>query len=204
MKEVKKQTQEFIRNTYPDIWVQFDKEFWTHTEGLARDALEKAYELWSSSGAEKSDEAAGSRKVSKEDLGLDADDKTDSDDDKLIKKESGGDKPIMDRGAGGAGGVGGGLKVLGIVGLEKQLLYTPPEQVPTATVVASYPPGAQVPAGMPMATAVEQSGPQAKGRESAKVKVKKEPNDKKSLQEKREEWRKMPSSGTVDLTGDSD
>jgi hypothetical protein len=217
MNEVRKQTKLFIKNTYPDIWAQFDKKFWTDMEGLADDALEKAYELWSSSGAEKSDEGAGSRKVFNQDLGLDPDDKTDSDEDTKIKMDF--DKPIMDRGAGGAGGVGGGFQVLGIVGLENELVYKLPDQVLTAKVVAVYPPGAPVPEGMPMATAVEQSGSQDKGRESAAVQVKKELKventgeqvmkeleDKAVRDAKREEKRKqtsaMPSSGLVDLTID--
>jgi hypothetical protein len=201
MKEVKKQTKEFIKKAYPEIWVQFDKEDWTRMDALARDAFEEAYDLWSSAGAEKSDKAAGSRKVSNEDLV--PDDKTDSDDDTKIKKEFVGIKRGAG-GAGGVGGVGGSFRVLGIVGLEKKLLHTPPEEVPTAMVVASYPPGAQVPGGMPMATAVKVPKPQAKGLESAKVKVKKEPDDKKSLEEMRKEWRAMPPGEQVDLTLDSD
>ncbi len=127
MDEVGKQTKEFIKNNYPEIWAQYDdEEFWEQQDASARDAFQKAYELWSSSGAEKSDEAAGSRKVSNEDLGLDPDDQTESDE----------DKKIILRGAGGAGGVGGAMKVLGIVGLDKQLHYNPPEQVLTAKVVA--------------------------------------------------------------------
>jgi hypothetical protein len=61
MNEVRKQTKKFIKNTYPSIWAKFDKAFWVQKEAMAREALEKAYELWSSPGAEKSDEAAGGR-----------------------------------------------------------------------------------------------------------------------------------------------
>jgi hypothetical protein len=242
MTEVFNQTRKFIRMQYPEISAKYDAQHWTTKVDAAFEVFKNAYTTWDIHMDAKADGAAAGDKRAKADCAAaadkrpkkkdrkapasDADIKTDSEsEDSGMGKSPKDRKPDVQIQT-------TGMRVLGIVGMDKKLLKQPRLEhhssggsaapIPTE-VVASYPPGVELPKELPMLQAVEEfvqepveefvqepvkelPVPPA-GAAGGSVPVKKEPvypTDNEKRAAKREQTKLLPSDGFMDLTVDTD